>query len=386
MKPLRTFRLEEYLGEWEFKVRHHLTASDAAEHDRGGTAGPGHGGRPRGLHEAAAVLHRDVGHAGAARGGRRHLRARRRRPRARLRRRRGGALLGDAGTRRPGRPRRRHRAVLPGDGDGDAGDGRGRERAGAAPRETAGRWTSTSCARLLRPTTKLVAVNFPNNPTGHVPDEATFRELVALCDERGIRLFCDEVYRGIEVDPARTITQAADLSETAALAQRRLQVLRSPRPARRLARLPRPRRCSSDWRSASTTRPSAMPVPRSTWPRSRCGTASDIWARNRGIVAANRPLFDDFFARWAELFDWQPPVGGCVCFPRYKGGDVEDFCRAAARRRGRAGAAGEHVLLGDRRRADRPLPCRNRQAGPRGWPGGLRPLPAAPELNSLQAG
>ena len=29
MKPLRTFRLEEYLGEWEFKVRHHLTASDA---------------------------------------------------------------------------------------------------------------------------------------------------------------------------------------------------------------------------------------------------------------------------------------------------------------------------------------------------------------------
>ena len=29
MKPLRTFRLEEYLGEWEFKARHHLTASDA---------------------------------------------------------------------------------------------------------------------------------------------------------------------------------------------------------------------------------------------------------------------------------------------------------------------------------------------------------------------
>ena len=68
---------------------------------------------------------------------------------------------------------------------------------------------------LLRPNTKLVAVNYPHNPTGYVPDEATFRELVALCDERGIRLFCDEVYRGIEVDPARTLPQAADLSETA---------------------------------------------------------------------------------------------------------------------------------------------------------------------------
>ena len=51
-----------------------------------------------------------------------------------------------------------------------------------------------------------------------------------------------------------------------------------------------------------------------------------IWERNRGIVAANRPLFDDFFARWPDLFDWQPPVGGCVSFPRYKGGDVEAFC------------------------------------------------------------
>ena len=52
-----------------------------------------------------------------------------------------------------------------------------------------------------------------------------------------------------------------------------------------------------------------------------------IWARNRGIVAANRPLFDAFFARWADLFDWLPPDGGCVCFPRYRGGDVEELCR-----------------------------------------------------------
>jgi aspartate/methionine/tyrosine aminotransferase len=52
-----------------------------------------------------------------------------------------------------------------------------------------------------------------------------------------------------------------------------------------------------------------------------------IWDRNRGIVAANRPVFDEFFADWSDLFDWQPPAGGCVCFPRYKGGDVEEFCR-----------------------------------------------------------
>ena len=70
-------------------------------------------------------------------------------------------------------------------------------------------------AARLRPETTLVAVNFPNNPTGAVADRATFIALAELCDEHGIRLFSDEVYRGLELDPARTLPQAADLSERA---------------------------------------------------------------------------------------------------------------------------------------------------------------------------
>ena len=55
-------------------------------------------------------------------------------------------------------------------------------------------------AALLPPETRLVAVNFPNNPTGALPDPATWTALVALCEERGIRLFSDEVYRGLEAE------------------------------------------------------------------------------------------------------------------------------------------------------------------------------------------
>ena len=69
--------------------------------------------------------------------------------------------------------------------------------------------------RALRPSTRLVAVNFPHNPSGAVPDPSTFQALVDLCEARGIRLFCDEVHRGLELDPARRLTQAADLSPTA---------------------------------------------------------------------------------------------------------------------------------------------------------------------------
>src|SRR5690606_39148121 len=67
----------------------------------------------------------------------------------------------------------------------------------------------------IRPNTRLIAINFPNNPTGHVIPEADFRELIALGDERGIRIFSDEVYRGLERDPAHLLPQAAELSESA---------------------------------------------------------------------------------------------------------------------------------------------------------------------------
>ena len=54
----------------------------------------------------------------------------------------------------------------------------------------------------------------------------------------------------------------------------------------------------------------------------------EIKARNRAIIARNLPVFDAFFAAHADLFDWERPRAGCVCFPRYLGPDgVEAFCR-----------------------------------------------------------
>src|SRR5690606_26699939 len=53
-----------------------------------------------------------------------------------------------------------------------------------------------------------------------------------------------------------------------------------------------------------------------------------VLARNRGIVLANVPLFEAFFAEFADWFEFRPPDGGCVCFPRYRGpGQTETLCR-----------------------------------------------------------
>ncbi|HEX6576860.1 MAG TPA: aminotransferase class I/II-fold pyridoxal phosphate-dependent enzyme [Jiangellaceae bacterium] len=188
--------------------------------------------------------------------------------------------------------------------------------------------------RLLRPDTRLVAVNFPNNPTGALPDRETFTALVELCDERGIRLFSDEVYRGAEPDPDRTLPQAADLSSTALSLNVMSKSYGLPglrigwiacRDRVVLERLERGKHFTSICNAAPSELLAAIAL------RNRAA----IHARVRAIIAGNVPLFDAFFASWPELFDWEPPRGGCVCFPRYRGpGSVDELCRELVERSG----------------------------------------------------
>jgi aspartate/methionine/tyrosine aminotransferase len=181
--------------------------------------------------------------------------------------------------------------------------------------------------RMLRPDTRLVAVNFPNNPTGALPDVATFTRLAELCDERGIRLFSDEVYRGLELDPARTLPQAADLSPRALSLNVMSKAYGLPglrigwlacRDRALLERLER--------RKHYTTICNAGPSEHLATLALRHGDR--IRARNRDIIAANLPLFADFFAAWPDVLEWEAPRGGCVSFPRLVTGEpASTFCR-----------------------------------------------------------
>ncbi|SFB37228.1 Aspartate/methionine/tyrosine aminotransferase [Amycolatopsis marina] len=179
----------------------------------------------------------------------------------------------------------------------------------------------------LRPNTRVVSVNFPHNPTGAVPTREVFTELAALCDERGIHLFSDEVYRGLETDPDRTLPQAADFSPKAlslnvvskSLGLPGLRIGWIACGDRKLrARLERAKHYTSICNAA----------PSEVLARIAIKSRETLLSRNRDIITANLPLFQEFFTEFAELFDFRPPQGGCVCFPRYLGADgVESFCR-----------------------------------------------------------
>lgn len=182
---------------------------------------------------------------------------------------------------------------------------------------------------LLRPNTVLVAVNFPNNPTGLVPDRATWQAFNARCQERGVRVVSDEVYRGIETDPAARLPAAVEINPTALSISVLSKAYGLPglrvgwvasRDREALGRLERAKHYTSICNAAPSEFLASLAL--------RHGDT--LLERNRAIVAANHRIADDVLGRHPDLFDYHPPDGGCVCFPRYTGADgAEEFCRRA---------------------------------------------------------
>ena len=209
---------------------------------------------------------------------------------------------------------------------------------------------------VLRPETRLVVVNFPNNPTGALPSAADFRRLQAACAERGIRVFSDEVYRGVELDPDRRLPAVADLGErdlslgvmskAYALAGLRLGwiVCRDPAVIRRLAAL-------KDYTTICSSAPSEILALMAL----RAGDV--LLERSRAIIRENLALVEAFAREHADRVRWVPPRGGTTAFPALIGRDTDAFCERLAADDGvlllpgsMFDMPGEHVRIGLGRR------------------------------------
>ena len=202
-EDLPTFRLEEYLGVWEFGAPHYLTGSDAETLAVEELLDLG-GGEARELFAALPLSYAPTwGGAELLGGGRRPLRGARSGARADLRRRRGGALLGAAGAGRARRSRARHRPQLPVlrvDADRRPGP---RSRGSCSTRGRAGRSTSRrsrpSCGRR-RSSSRSTFPTTRRAPSPTVPPSRRWRRSAT---STGRRCFSDEVYRGLEARGGR---------------------------------------------------------------------------------------------------------------------------------------------------------------------------------------
>jgi aspartate/methionine/tyrosine aminotransferase len=175
----------------------------------------------------------------------------------------------------------------------------------------------------VRPNTKLISINFPNNPTGAVISKATLDGLVSLCRQHGLWLFSDEVYRLIERDPAIRLPQVADIYEKGIS----LNVMSKAYglPGLRIGWLACQDRdllvkCEryKHFLSICNSGPSEVLAEIALKAR------EPILERNRKITRHNIGLLNAFFADFSDRFDWREPDGSCVAFMRYKGAEGVD--------------------------------------------------------------
>jgi aspartate/methionine/tyrosine aminotransferase len=189
-------------------------------------------------------------------------------------------------------------------------------------------------AAAMRPNTRAVIVNLPHNPTGMHVSEAEFDELVELVDRHGATLVCDEVYRGLEHDPATRLPAAADrspravsvgvLSKSYALAGLRVGWL-ATRDRDLLAAASQVR----DYTSLCS------PAPSEVLGVIALRAAEALLERSCGIIAANLAILDELFASHPERIEWVRPTAGSIGFPRYLGDEgIDAFNERLVREQG----------------------------------------------------
>lgn len=171
--------------------------------------------------------------------------------------------------------------------------------------------------RAMRPTTKLVVINFPHNPTGAHLDKETYRQVVDIARDAGAYLLCDEVYRHSEYDASDRLAAGVDvyaraislgvMSKTFALAGLRIGWIATHDRSVLEA-------CAAykDYISICNSAPSEWLALIALRAREK------VIARSLAIIHANMALLDSFFQRRASAFSWVKPRAGTIAFPSFR--------------------------------------------------------------------
>jgi aspartate/methionine/tyrosine aminotransferase len=187
---------------------------------------------------------------------------------------------------------------------------------------------------LIRPNTRAIYINTPHNPTGLLMPPEIFRRVLALAARQGIYLFCDEVYRELEHDPANRLPAACDLyeralslgsvSKTYGLPGLRLAWLacREPIVLQKIVSL-------KHYTTICSSAPSEFLTALAFRHRQK------FIDRNLQIVLRNLPQLSAFFAKHSNLFEWTTPNASTIGFARFKLPlDVQVFCEELVQKAG----------------------------------------------------
>ena len=196
------------------------------------------------------------------------------------------------------------------------------------------RLNTDELAAAVTSRTRLIYVNFPHNPTGAVLDAAGQRRVAEIADARGAYLFSDEVYRGLELDPADRVPAAADvypraislggLSKAYGLPGVRLgwTVCRDAALNQRML-------AAKDFTTICSAAPSEVLA------LIAVRAADRIIGRALSVIRRNLGLVDEFIARRPDVLRWTSPRGGSIGFPELLlGMQASELCERLVTERG----------------------------------------------------
>jgi aspartate/methionine/tyrosine aminotransferase len=151
------------------------------------------------------------------------------------------------------------------------------------------------------------------------------RQLDSLSERHGFIIFSDEVYRGLELDPADRLPALADINERAVSLgvmskTYGLAGLRIGWIATRNERIFQDMATFKDYTTICNSAPSEFLAQLAL---THVGT---IVERNLQIIRDNLHLLDQFFRDHADFFDWKRPKAGSIAFPKLLRGAVDALC------------------------------------------------------------
>ena len=184
--------------------------------------------------------------------------------------------------------------------------------------------------RIITPATRLVVVNFPHNPTGYLPDAAEFDALIDIVRRREAWLFCDEMYRGLEREPAARLSSAVARYDRAIVLSGLSKTYGLPglRTGWLVVRDSDLRAKIINWKHYTTI---CAAAPSEALATVALGIHETLAERNRRIIADNLAAAAAFFDRWSSTFEWRPPRAGSVALVGLNESSATAYCHALAR-------------------------------------------------------
>jgi len=187
--------------------------------------------------------------------------------------------------------------------------------------------------RLVNEKTRLIVVNFPHNPTGFLPANQQFSQLIDIAKKHSCWLYFDEMYRGLELEEGRRLASAVDRYERSIVLAglSKTHGLPGLRAGWLVTHDAEFRDKLMNWKFYTSICPAA---PTELLSMIALSTGEQIVDRNRAIVKKNVGIAESFFKRWSSFFEWRPPAAGSVALVGVETPSATAYCHELAKEAG----------------------------------------------------